>query len=66
MGFMVNFTKAKNPLKQVRALVVIGWISLVCICYGYYYVQTLLDAYPVLQRARELGLVEMVRRYITP
>ncbi len=53
-------------LQHIRSLLAISWISFVCICYLYYYLDYLYNSYPVLQQFRELGITEMIRRLVTP
>ena len=56
----------KKRLPLFRLVIVMGWTVFVCLYYGYAYLESLHDAYPILQQVRELGIFELLKRYFMP
>ena len=58
--------KLKHIVYKVRPFIVVGWVLLVYVYFTFSYIQHLQEAYPILQQVRELGIIELIRRYFTP
>jgi hypothetical protein len=56
----------KSVFKTGRSWIATGWVIVVVVCYCYAYSQYLQKAYPVLQQGRELGLLELMKRFVVP
>ncbi len=60
------FSTAKKQLLSLRTFIAIGWIGGVCACYTYHYIRHLHHAYPILRQVRELGIIELIKRFLAP